>query len=67
MQLSARKRWSAAGLALATVATGVTVALVTAAPAVATVLPNSFRSVGYMPSWSGNVNSIQYTTRGWRS
>jgi GH18 family chitinase len=61
MQLSARKRWSAAGLALATVATGVTVALATAAPAAATVLPNGFRSVGYMPSWSGNVNSIQYT------
>ncbi|MET0234805.1 MAG: glycosyl hydrolase family 18 protein, partial [Kibdelosporangium sp.] len=61
MLSSARTRWSAAGLALATVATGVAVALTTAAPAAATVLPNGFRSVGYMPSWSGNVNSIQYT------
>ncbi|MET0132636.1 MAG: glycosyl hydrolase family 18 protein [Kibdelosporangium sp.] len=56
-----RKRWGVAGLALATVATGVTVALATATPAAATVLPNGFRSVGYMPSWSGDVASIQYT------
>jgi chitinase len=61
MLLSPRKRWSAAGLALAAAATGLTVTLATAAPAAATVLPNGFRSVGYMPSWSGNVNSIQYT------
>ncbi len=53
-----RRRWAAAGLALATVATGLVVAA--ASPAAATVLPNGFRSVGYMPSWSGSVNSIQY-------
>lgn len=57
----ARTRWGAAGLALATVATGLTVTMAAAAPAAATVLPNGFRSVGYMPSWSGSVNSIQYT------
>jgi GH18 family chitinase len=53
-----RRRWGAAGLALATVATGLVVAA--ASPAAAAVLPNGFRSVGYMPSWSGSVNSIQY-------
>jgi chitinase len=56
-----RKRLLTAGLGLATIATGVTVAISSAAPAAATELPNGFRSVGYMPSWSGNVNSIQYT------
>ena len=58
-----RRRSGAAGLALATVATGVTLAVTVpadaapsaapAAPAAAAVLPNGFRSVGYMPSWSG--------------
>jgi GH18 family chitinase len=52
-----RTRWGAAGLALATIVSGLAVA---AAPAAATVLPNGFRSVGYLPSWSGNVNSVQY-------
>ncbi len=52
-----RTRWGATGLALATIVSGLAVA---AAPAAATVLPNGFRSVGYMPSWSGNVNSVQY-------
>jgi GH18 family chitinase len=57
-----RTRWGAAGLALATVAAGITVAAVGTTPvAQATVLPNGFRSVGYMPSWSGSVNSIQYS------
>ncbi len=49
-----RRRLSAIGVALATVAA------VGSTAAEATVLPNGFRSVGYMPSWSGNVNSIQY-------
>ncbi|WP_233160881.1 glycosyl hydrolase family 18 protein [Actinophytocola xanthii] len=33
-----------------------------AAPEVgaAAALPNGFRSVGYLPSWSGSVNSVQY-------
>ena len=52
-----RRRWAAAALAAAAVASG----LVVAAPATAAVLPNGFRSVGYMPSWSGSVNSVQYT------
>jgi GH18 family chitinase len=53
-----RRRWGAAALAVATVATGLAVAA--AAPAAAAVLPNGFRSVGYLPSWSGSVNSVQY-------
>ncbi|MFE2616152.1 glycosyl hydrolase family 18 protein [Micromonospora chalcea] len=52
-----RRRLAAGALALAT--TAATLALAPPA-AEAVVLPNSFKSVGYMPSWSGNVNSIQY-------
>jgi GH18 family chitinase len=56
-----RTRWGAAGLALATIASGITVAAVVTAPAAqATVLPNGFRSIGYLPSWAGNVNTVQY-------
>ncbi|SBT46416.1 glycosyl hydrolase family 18 protein [Micromonospora narathiwatensis] len=48
----------AAGL-LALATAGATLAL-TPAAADAAVLPNNFKSVGYMPSWSGSVNTIQY-------
>ncbi|MEV6810788.1 glycosyl hydrolase family 18 protein [Micromonospora sp. NPDC051296] len=47
----------AAGL-LALVTAGATLVTPTAAQAV--VLPNNFKSVGYMPSWTGNVNTVQY-------
>lgn len=69
-----RTRWPAAGLAVATIAAGLMAAFApipsadastpptaVTAPAAATALPNGFRSVGYMPSWSGSVNSIQYS------
>ena len=46
-------------LAAGAVAVAAAVAL-TAAPSQAAVLPNNFKSVGYLPSWAGNVNSIQY-------
>ncbi|MGN9809233.1 glycosyl hydrolase family 18 protein [Micromonospora sp. BQ11] len=53
-----RRRALAAGfLTLATA--GATLAL-TPAAAGAAVLPNNFKSVGYLPSWSGNVNTVQY-------
>jgi chitinase len=52
-----RPRFAATAFALAIAATG---AVIAASPAEAVVLPNGFRSVGYMPSWSGSVNSIQY-------
>ncbi|MEV6693610.1 glycosyl hydrolase family 18 protein [Micromonospora sp. NPDC051196] len=47
-----------AGL-LALVTAGATLA-VTPTAAQAVVLPNNFKSVGYLPSWTGNVNSVQY-------
>ncbi|MEU8263023.1 glycosyl hydrolase family 18 protein [Micromonospora sp. NPDC048999] len=56
--LPRRRSPLAAGL-LALATAGATLAL-TPAAAEAAVLPNNFKSVGYMPSWSGSVNSIQY-------
>jgi GH18 family chitinase len=57
---SPRPRRSALAAGLLALATaGATLAL-TPAAAEAAVLPNNFKSVGYMPSWSGNVNTIQY-------
>ncbi|MFB9235787.1 glycosyl hydrolase family 18 protein [Plantactinospora siamensis] len=53
-----RRSTVAAGL-LALVTAGATVALAPAA-AEAAVLPNNFKSVGYLPSWSGDVNAVQY-------
>ncbi|GAA3762804.1 glycosyl hydrolase family 18 protein [Micromonospora maritima] len=52
-----RRRLAAGALALAT--TAATLALAPSA-AEAVVLPNNFKSVGYMPSWSGSVTSLQY-------
>ena len=59
---SRRRSALAAGLlTLATTAAMSTAALaLTPAAAQATVLPNNFRSIGYMPSWSGDVNAVQY-------
>ncbi|MGN9908547.1 glycosyl hydrolase family 18 protein [Phytohabitans sp. LJ34] len=45
--------------AAATVAAAM-VAVLNPSTSSAAVLPNGFKSVGYMPSWSGNVNSVQY-------
>ncbi|MFC0506053.1 glycosyl hydrolase family 18 protein [Micromonospora costi] len=57
---SPRPRRSALAAGLLALATaGATLALSPAA-AEAAVLPNNFKSVGYMPSWSGDVNAIQY-------
>ncbi len=67
-----RRRLGVAGIAIAAAATGVTLAVTApataapaatpaAAPAAAAALPNGFRSVGYLPSWSGSVNSVQYS------
>ena len=51
----------AAAVALAVAATGTVVALATQGTSQAAVLPNGFKSVGYMPSWAGSVTSIQYS------
>ncbi|MFC0622867.1 glycosyl hydrolase family 18 protein [Kribbella deserti] len=50
-----------ASSASTTADTGSTATNAVAVPAAAAALPNGFRSVGYMPSWSGSVNSIQYS------
>jgi chitinase len=66
-----RTRWAVAGLAVATAAAGAVVApsagaatqseAAAAAPSAVAALPSGFRSVGYMPSWAGDVNAIQYS------
>ncbi|MEV5691181.1 glycosyl hydrolase family 18 protein [Micromonospora globbae] len=53
-----RRSALAAGL-LALATAGATLAL-SPATAEAAVLPNNFKSVGYLPSWSGDVTAVQY-------
>ncbi|MGN9806021.1 glycosyl hydrolase family 18 protein [Micromonospora sp. L32] len=55
-----RRRFAMAAGLLALITGG---AALTVAPvaAEAAVLPNNFKSVGYMPSWAGNVNTVQYS------
>lgn len=60
MRRNARSKLAVAAVALAMVATGTALALAAESHADAVVLPNNFKSVGYMPSWAGSVNSIQY-------
>ncbi|MFI9007786.1 glycosyl hydrolase family 18 protein [Actinosynnema sp. NPDC053489] len=52
-------RWAATALALLTATAGLTTAATPTAQAAA--LPNGFKSVGYLPSWAGSVNAVQYT------
>ncbi|MEH0828564.1 MULTISPECIES: glycosyl hydrolase family 18 protein [unclassified Micromonospora] len=54
-----RRRFALAAGLLALV-TGSALTL-TPVAAEAAVLPNNFKSVGYMPSWAGNVNTVQYS------
>jgi GH18 family chitinase len=54
---SLRSRLGAACLALAAAAATTTVT----APAAQAAYPPGFKSVGYLPSWSGSVTSIQYS------
>ncbi|MEU0882391.1 glycosyl hydrolase family 18 protein [Lentzea sp. NPDC005914] len=54
---SLRSRLGAAGLALAAAAATMTVI----APAAQAAYPAGFKSVGYMPSWSGSASAIQYS------
>jgi chitinase len=56
-----RSAFAAGAVALATAAVGGIVALASQPAADAAVLPNGFKSVGYMPSWAGSANSIQYS------
>jgi chitinase len=61
MVISRRSRWAAAAAALTVAAAGTAIALAGTGTAQAAVLPNGFKSVGYMPSWAGSVTSVQYS------
>ncbi|GGK88401.1 hypothetical protein GCM10012284_23020 [Mangrovihabitans endophyticus] len=52
---------AAAAATVATAACGTVAALAVQGTSEAAVLPNGFRSVGYMPSWSGSVTAVQYS------
>jgi chitinase len=56
-----RSPWSAFTAAALTVAASVAVVLTDQPAAQAAVFPNGFRSIGYMPSWAGSANAIQYS------
>jgi chitinase len=56
-----RSRLVTGALALVTVLAGTVAATAPVSRSEAAVLPNGFKSVGYMPSWSGSVNTIQYS------
>ncbi len=56
-----KSRWAAAAAACTVAAVGTITALAVSGTSEAAVLPNGFKSVGYMPSWAGNVTSIQYS------
>jgi chitinase len=61
MIITRRSRWAAVAAALTVAAAGTAIALAGTGTAQAAVLPNGFKSVGYMPSWAGSVTSIQYS------
>ncbi|WP_238007877.1 glycosyl hydrolase family 18 protein [Dactylosporangium sp. AC04546] len=56
-----RSALAAGAVAVATAAVGAVVALASQSAADAAVLPNGFKSVGYMPSWAGSATAIQYS------
>jgi GH18 family chitinase len=58
---SRRSALAAAAVAAVTAAAGAAVALAVQPAANAAVLPNGFKSIGYMPSWAGSANAIQYS------
>jgi chitinase len=60
MPVLPRSRVAAAAAALVTGLAGAVVALWPGQPSAAAVLPNGFKSVGYLPSWSGSVTSVQF-------
>ncbi|WP_249998149.1 glycosyl hydrolase family 18 protein [Actinoplanes sp. M2I2] len=61
MVIRRRSRWASAAAALTVAAVGTITALAVQGTSQAAVLPNGFKSVGYMPSWAGNVTSVQYS------
>ncbi|GAA0448960.1 hypothetical protein Ade02nite_57800 [Paractinoplanes deccanensis] len=61
MAIKRRSRWAASAAALTVAAVGTITAIAVQGTSEAAVLPNGFKSVGYMPSWAGSVTSIQYS------
>src|SRR5690349_341882 len=61
MAIRKRSKWAASAAALTVAAVGTITALAVQGTSEAAVLPNGFKSVGYMPSWAGSVTSIQYS------
>ncbi|XVV16426.1 glycosyl hydrolase family 18 protein [Actinoplanes sp. CA-131856] len=61
MAIRKRSRWAASAAAFTVAAVGTITALAVQGTSEAAVLPNGFKSVGYMPSWAGSVTSIQYS------
>ena len=55
-----KRKLAAAAAAITVAVTGTIVAFAMQGTSQAAVLPNGFKSVGYMPSWAGNVASVQY-------
>ncbi|MEV6302159.1 glycosyl hydrolase family 18 protein, partial [Actinoplanes sp. NPDC051861] len=61
MTIRRRSRWASVAAALTVAAAGTAIALANQGVSQAAVLPNGFKSVGYMPSWAGSVTSVQYS------
>jgi GH18 family chitinase len=55
-----RSALTAVAAAVLTAAAGAAVAFTAQPAAHAAVLPNGFRSIGYMPSWAGSANAVPY-------
>jgi chitinase len=56
-----KRRLRALAASAAVLVAGTAAAFTLQPAAQAAVLPNGFKSVGYMPSWAGSVTAIQYT------
>jgi chitinase len=56
-----KRKLAAVAAAFTVAVSGTVVAFAMQGTSQAAVLPNGFKSVGYMPSWAGNVTSIQYS------
>jgi chitinase len=56
-----KRRLAAVAAAVTVAAAGTVFALFMQGTSQAAVLPNGFKSVGYMPSWAGSATSIQYS------
>ena len=61
MTIHKRSPFAAAALATATALAVTLAALAAPTAASGAVLPNGFKSVGYMPSWAGSATAIQYS------